>query len=138
MACLLLRRGNGEEPSIISLIMPIQFYQVIHLLGILMVFLSFGGIIVRSVSGSSDPGLRKLGGITNGIGLLLTLVGGFGLLAKLNYGFPGWIIVKLVIWFVFGGLIALINRKPELGKTLWWVILGLGVVAVVLVTYKPF
>lgn len=93
---------------------------------------------MRSITNSDDKGLRMMGAITNGVGLLLTFVAGFGLWAKLQYGLPGWLIVKVVIWFIFGGLVAVINRKPELGKMLWWVILWLGVLAVVMVAFKPF
>lgn len=118
--------------------MSVQFYTFLHFLGIIMVFLSFGGILVRSITQSDDPGLRKMAAITNGIGLLLTLVAGFGLWAKYQYGVHGWLIAKVVIWFFFGGMLAVINRKPELCKTLWWVILGLGVLAVAMATFKPF
>ena len=47
-------------------------------------------------------------------------------------------IIKLVIWLVLGGLIALINRKPALADTLWWVIIGLGALATIMVYVRPF
>ena len=100
--------------------MPIQFYQLLHFIGIILVFFSFGSILVRSMAQLNDPRLRKLAAITNGVGLLLTLVAGFGLLAKMDYGFPGWVLVKIAIWVAFGGLLAVINRKPELCKMLYW------------------
>jgi len=118
--------------------MSIQFYNFIHFVGIIMVFLSFGGLVMQSIAKNDDKGLRRLGAITNGIGLLLVLVAGFGLWAKLKIPLSGWLIVKVIIWFVFGGLVAVINRKPDLGKVLWWVILALGILAVVMVTFRPF
>ena len=102
-----------------------------------MVFLSLGGLIVRSLTNSEDKGLKKLASITNGVGLLLALVGGFGWIAKMKVGFPLWIILKLVIWVIFGGLIAVVNRKPEACKALWWVIIVLGITAAVLAGLKP-
>ena len=103
-----------------------------------MVFLAYGGLIVRSATGSDNAGIRRLGGITSGLGLLLTLVGGFGLLAKLNYGWPVWVIVKLVIWLILGAMIVLINRKPQLSQILWWTTILLGLVALLMVVLKPF
>jgi hypothetical protein len=118
--------------------MPHQFYQIIHLTGIFMVFLAYGGLIVRSATGSDNKGVRRLGAMTSGIGLLLTLVGGFGLLARLNYGWPGWILVKLGIWIALGAMIVLINRKPQLSQILWWSTIILGLVALLMVVLKPF
>jgi hypothetical protein len=115
------------------------FYKILHLTGVLMVFLAYGGLIVRSMLQSDDRLIRKLGAITSGVGLLLILVGGFGLLAKV-YGnaFPLWVILKIVIWVVLGGLIVVINRKPELGRALWWATLLLGFLATVLGLQRPF
>jgi hypothetical protein len=118
--------------------MSYKFYEIIHLLGVVMVFLSYGGLIVRSATGSQDKGLRRLGALTSGIGLLLILVGGFGLLARLNYGFPAWVLVKIAIWVVLGALIVLINRKPEYSQVTWWVTILLGLTAILMATLKPF
>jgi len=102
-----------------------SIYHVFHLVGILMLFLGYGALLARSMAGSTDAKVRKLGSITSGIGLVLIIVAGFGLMAK-SYGnnFEPWMIVKLVIWLVLGGLIALINRKPALAVALWWLIIG--------------
>lgn len=117
--------------------MRYQIYQILHLTGVLMVFLAYGGMIVRTASKSDIPGLRRLGGLTSGIGLFLILLGGFGLQAVQDYGWPLWIIVKAAIWFVLGGLIMVINRKPEISQITWWVTILLGVVAILMVVLKP-
>lgn len=117
--------------------MRYQIYQILHLTGVLMVFLAYGGMIVRTATKSDNPGLRRMGAITSGLGLFLILFGGFGLLAVQGYGWPLWIIVKAVIWFVLGGLIAIINRKPEFSQFTWWFTLLLGVVALLMVILKP-
>jgi hypothetical protein len=44
----------------------------------------------------------------------------------------------LLIWLVLGGLIAVVNRKPGLAKTMWWVVLALGVLAAFMAGVKPF
>jgi len=118
--------------------MRYQFYQIIHLVGVFMVFLSYGGMIVRSATGSDNKGIRRLGSMTSGIGLLLILVGGFGLLAKLNYGWPVWVLIKMGIWVLLGGMIAIINRKPEYSQYSWWGTILLGVIALLMVVLKPF
>lgn len=118
--------------------MRYQIYQFLHLTGILMVFLAYGGLIIRSATGSDNKSLRVLGAITSGIGLFLILLGGFGLLAVLNYGWPIWILIKVAIWFILGGLIIVINRQPECSRFLWWVTLALGAIALAMVIWKPF
>ena len=116
--------------------MPVYFYQILHVVGIMMIFMGYGALLARSLVKSDATSVRKLGSITSGIGLLLVFVAGFGMIAKLGYSYSApWLIVKIVIWLALGGVIALINRKPELAKTLWWSILGLGLLAAVMVYY---
>ena len=54
-------------------VMKLLIYKTIHLMGVMMVFLSFGGLLVRSMLGSDDKKIKKLGAITNGVGLFLIL-----------------------------------------------------------------
>ena len=116
--------------------MTYQIYKIIHLTGILLVVLSLGGLIFRAILKSEDLNSRKLGGLGSGIGLILALIGGFGMIAK--WGFQGWIIGKILIWFALGGMIAVINRQPRHAKMLWWVVLLLSVFAIFLAVMKPF
>jgi hypothetical protein len=115
-----------------------QVYYFLHIAGGLLVFLSYGLLIARSMLAEDNRGLRKFGGITSGIGLFLILLGGFGLLAKVyaNTWYP-WVILKLVIWVILGGLLVLINRKPNLSKILYWVTYALGLVSVWAAYFKP-
>lgn len=122
--------------------MPITFYLVVHLIGIMMLFMGLGGIVVRGMVRAKD---KELGdtlkgptGISHGIGLILILISGFGMLAKNQLGFPGWIMAKLVIWLVLGGLIAAMMRAPKLGKVLWGLCIVLGACAAYLAMYRPF
>ena len=101
-----------------------------------MIFMGYGALLARSLVGSDDQTVRKLGSITSGIGLFLVLLAGFGMIAKLDHSYSApWLIVKIVIWVVLGGIISLINRKPSLAKPLWWIILGLGILAATMVYY---
>ena len=47
-----------------------------------MLFLGYGALLDRSMTGSTDAKVKKLGSITSGIGLVLMIVAGFGLIAK--------------------------------------------------------
>jgi hypothetical protein len=58
------------------------------------------------------------------------------MIAKIGYDYTSpWLIAKILIWFALGGIISLINRKPNLAKALWWGILGLGSLAAIMVYY---
>ncbi len=117
--------------------MSYQIYLILHFTGILLVFLAFGSMIARSALQPGNVAWRKFGGITSGIGLVLILVGGFGMLARLHLGAPGWAMMNTGIWLALGVMTALINKKPQAAKPLWFVTLALGIAAVVTVTYKP-
>ena len=119
--------------------MSYEIYKVVHLLGVFMILVAMGGLAVFAAIGEGqDSKWRKLGGLTNGIGLLLALVGGFGLIARLQLGFPGWVVVKLLIWLTFGMATAVANRIPAAASALWWASIGLAGVAALLANYRPF
>ncbi|PXA04290.1 hypothetical protein DDZ13_07085 [Coraliomargarita sinensis] len=119
--------------------MPPYIYHILHLTGLVMLFLGYGALLGRSLAGSDDARVKKLGSITSGIGLLLIFVAGFALISKMGYSFTTpWIIVKLVIWFALGGLIAVINRKPASAPLIWWLLVVLGLIAAIMVYARPF
>lgn len=119
-------------------------YKVIHIFGILLLIFSLGGLCLYSIHGRTrEPNQgRKLVAITHGIGLLIVLVGGFGLLARLGIShgssWPIWVWVKFGIWILFGGMTMLISTKPGLAKPLWLGIPILGAIAGYLAIHKPF
>jgi hypothetical protein len=116
--------------------MDLTFYKLIHILGLLLVFVQLGG---AAVGGMESP-WRKTHSTLHGLGLLLMLVGGFGMLAKLDIGFPwpGWVWAKLTIWLLLGASATLIRKVPE--KSRLWLALGvlLGTLAAFMALYKPF
>jgi hypothetical protein len=111
-----------------------NFYQVLHIVGISMVFLGYGALLARSMLVPENVSVRKLGSITSGIGLLVIFVAGFGLISKLGHSFTDtWVLVKFVIWLVLGGLIVLINRKPQLAMLVWCLLIALAATAAIMV-----
>lgn len=121
--------------------MDIQIYRLMHVVGLMMVFLGLGGaaMIARGGHGKEYPG-RKMPAATHGVGLLLLLVAGFGMLARLgiHWPWPGWVVLKVVLWVFFGGVSALFIKKPQLATPLWWVLVLLGGLAGYAAFFKPF
>ena len=116
-------------------------YKNMHFLGIFMILVAMGGLILQQINTRTrEQAWRRPVAITHGIGMVLVLVGGFGLLARLgiHWPWPGWVIGKVIIWLVFGVLIAVIGRSPSLAKPLWWITIALGALAAYLALNKPF
>ncbi|MEQ9367165.1 MAG: hypothetical protein RIF32_23230 [Leptospirales bacterium] len=116
-------------------------YKFIHLAGILMIFFSLGGVVMHVANGGSrDNTFRKIAAITHGIGMVLVLVAGFGMLARLgiHWPWPGWITAKLLLWLLFGAALGLIYRFANHARLLWYITLALAILTVYLVIFKPF
>jgi len=108
---------------------------------VFMILVALGGLILHQIGASTREQVwRRPVAITHGIGMVLVLVGGFGMLARLGifWPWPGWVIGKIVIWLVFGVLVAVIGRAPTLAKPLWWITIALGAIAAYLALNKPF
>lgn len=119
--------------------MSFLFFKVLHIFGLLLIFTTFGGLLLHAVNGGdteSNRG-RKLAGITHGFGLLLMLISGFAMIAAYGYGFPLWVWLKIVIWFLLGAMGGLIRRFPGHAKTLWLLLPLLGAAAAYLAIFKP-
>ncbi len=119
---------------------PRDVYEIVHILGIALVFTSLGGATLAA-SGTPAPGARRLASITHGIGAFLILLGGFGMLARIGFqhgsAFPLWLSGKIVIWLVLSGVVLLPYRWPRLAKPLFVAAPALAAVAVYLALYKP-
>ncbi|MEM6293776.1 MAG: hypothetical protein AAGA54_21050 [Myxococcota bacterium] len=123
--------------------MPYEFYKVLHLLGILLLFTSLGGVAMVGLRGGTDDekkAFKKPLMIIHGVSLLVIFVAGFGLMARLGMmgnGWPTWIFGKLGVWLVLGGSAALVAKRPALGTGWYLVLPALGTGAAVLAVYKP-
>lgn len=107
--------------------MTVQTYHFIHLIGLIFVFIGFGGLL-------SQDGARKAM-MWHGIGLVISLVTGFGMLAKYNKMLPEgaasyysyhWVWAKFALWLVLGFLPVLAKRRvlPAKGVVLIAAIVG--------------
>ena len=119
--------------------MSYEVYKVLHIVGLALVVMSLGGITMHVLNGGTKESntFRKGAMITHGVGLLLLLVAGFGMLAKLRiFAPPPWVIAKLVIWLLLGAFVAIAYRKPGAARKLWLAIPILVAVAGALAIYK--
>jgi len=107
--------------------MPYEFYKLAHYLGLALSLLGLGAIWAHSVKSPQDKRPSWMAAV-HGLGLLLLLIAGFGLLARIGeHSFPLWVWLKIAVWLIIGGSPVLFRRKPQ------WA-LFLGITAAVLVT----
>jgi hypothetical protein len=119
---------------------PYLVYKNIHLIGVFMILMAVGGLLLHAITGGTqEHRWRRPVAITHGVGLLLVLLGGFGMLARAGifWPWPGWVTAKVIIWMVFGGLVGVIFRKPVMARSLWWVVIVLAGLAAYLAGHKP-
>lgn len=108
------------------------FYSILHVGTILLLtgwtFYAF----------AAAPETRKGVMMITGILSLLALVAGFGLQAKLQVGWPGWLIVKMVCWLGLSALAGFGYRKRQAAGVLTVVASVLVLVAVTMVYTRAF
>lgn len=113
-----------------------EIYKVIHIYAVLVMVLSLGINLVV-------PEKIKFYSILSGIFTFLTLVGGFGLMARIGikHGamFPSWIMVKILIWLLIGiGMPVAIKRFSGTKKIIALkVMLMLSLISIIMAVYKP-
>lgn len=118
-----------------------EFYKLLHFAGVFMTLFAIAGVLIHAMNGGTKASnsFRKGVMITHGTGLSLVFVSGFGLLAKLGMtsGFPLWVLGKILIWLTFGGIVAMVYKKPQTARSLWTFLIMLAVVAAFLGGFKP-
>ena len=122
--------------------MSLAAYKVLHLVGAFLLFAALGALALRHKDGGDREGLSKLDSISHGIALLIIVVSGFGMLARLgithDWLFPGWVWGKLVLWLLLGAALAFVRRMPRLAAVWWWTMPLLGGLAAWMAIYQPF
>lgn len=108
-------------------------YKWLHLIGVFLILFAFGSLIFRAATGVDHPTFSKRRlSVAHGVGMLLSLVGGFGMLARLGItggDWPSWVSTKFGIWLALGLMMAPVNRAPTRAATWWWLILLLVITA---------
>ncbi len=100
---------------------PYTAYKVVHYLGIFLLLAALSAALARAAARlgggqevRSDPWARRLVGV-HGFAAFLVLLGGFGMLARLDVttglALPGWIWAKLGIWTLLAA--AIVARRSE-------------------------
>lgn len=123
--------------------LPYQLYKIVHILGIALLVTGLAAVTMHALTGGLRRENRARGLIAalHGTGLLLILVGGFGMLARLGFAhgtmFPGWLLAKLAIWALLGAAIALPYRRPAMARPMLVAVPLLAALAAYLAVYKP-
>ncbi|MGH9464964.1 MAG: hypothetical protein ACRD0X_04915 [Thermoanaerobaculia bacterium] len=118
--------------------MSLLFYKVLHVVALAYLFAALGAVAWHAAHGGRREAAGKGAAIAHGLALVVLLVSGFGMIAKLGVGFPGWVWAKLALWFALGAAGALPYKKPEWSRGLFWLLPLLAGVAGWLALYKPF
>lgn len=101
--------------------MSIAFYHVLHIVGLILLFVGLGGL-----ANGYSKGIMKF----HGIGLVLLLVAGFGMVAKLKLSYTSpFILSKVVIFLALGFLPSLVKRNKLSGGAAVILSVVLGAVA---------
>jgi hypothetical protein len=122
---------------------PHAVYKVIHVFAVLLLVSALAGVAIHAANGGTrgTSATRRLLTAAHGIGLLLALVAGFGMLARLDRSMIagwGWVWVKLGIWLVLGGLVMLPYRRPGTARFVFLLVPLLGGLAALMAITKPF
>ena len=113
--------------------MSYEFYKVLHVVGIMLVFLALGGATLHAANGGTreQNASRKVVAALHGTGMLLLIVAGFGMLARIGMGngIPHFVYPKLLVWLILGAAPAILSRKPGSAALMWFIFPLLGAVA---------
>lgn len=119
---------------------PYEVYKVLHLLGIFMVVTSVSAMCIQATQGEiKQHSWKKFLFSIHGSGMFLSLLGGFGLMARLGLAhgsFPLWIKLKLLIWTSFGLFVFLLIKNKNMNKAIWFLNLAMVTLAAYLAVNK--
>lgn len=118
--------------------MPYVAYKLLHYAGLFLLFTSLGGLCAVQGRGAESERWLKL---LHGVALLMAIVAGFGLLARLGQAspasWPAWVWLKLAVWATLGAAPVLIKRAERLAGLLLVLLPLLGLLGALVVLYKP-
>ena len=104
-------RVPGEDFAAAAPIIPPmspEFYRIAHIVGVLMLFLGLGGMLAcGGREGAKAPALFPM---LHGLGLIVMVVAGIGRAHKVGFGWPSWLLLKIVCWLVIAVLPVFVKR----------------------------
>ena len=111
--------------------MSLQTYHFLHLIGLILVFVGYGGLL-------SSEGAKKAMK-WHGIGLVISFISGFAMLAKLGiaWPFPTFVWVKIALWLVLGFLPVLSKRRVLSPQVVVMLAMVVGAVLAYIGYFKP-
>ncbi|MCA8965115.1 MAG: hypothetical protein H6838_08540 [Planctomycetes bacterium] len=112
-----------------------EFYRLLHVIGVLMLFLGLGGVLAGTRDGGKTPPLYLA---LHGIGLLVMLIAGIGYAHKSGIGFPSWVIAKIGCWVLLAALPTLVKKGLLIRPAAIALVIAVGAAAVWLAQSKPF
>lgn len=120
--------------------MDYQVYRYLHVAGIFALYLALGGLFLHALNGGTKEtnANRKSVAIMHGVAMFIVLLGGFGMLARIGMSTSEpWVLMKVGVWLVMGGMIAVPYRLPALARPLWLMLPLVGVLAAWIAFAKP-
>jgi|SRR6185312_9168592 len=121
--------------------MSFETYKIIHMLGLAFLMLGLGGVLFAFATSATVPAkVKMIGFATHGLGLLLIIVSGFGMAARLGFmqGLPGWLYGKLAIWVLLALGVSVAKRKASSAGLITFCFAALVGIAAWLAITKPF
>ena len=112
--------------------MSLNTYLVLHLSSIIVLL----GYTFYAFAAPSETRKRVM--MITGVATLLVLVSGFGMLHRLQLGFPGWAIVKLVCWLGLSAMGGFAYRRRAQADLFMLITFALAITAVAMVYVRPF
>jgi len=112
-----------------------EFYRVLHVVGVLVLFLGLGGALL----GSKDGKAPRSAMVLHGVGLLIMLVAGIGTVHKddaVDWG--NWLYAKIGCWVLIAAMPTLVKKRMVPGSVGLILVIALGAAAVWLAQTKPF
>lgn len=111
-------------------------YQLFLLLHVTSVILLSGVTFAAFAAPQSEN--RRPSLMMSGVLSLVVFLTGFGAMGMMGLGFPAWAMVKVVCWLVLSGLAGMAFRMTGRIPMLRIVAVVVIVIAIAMVTYKPF
>lgn len=117
-------------------------YKTLHVVSYGILILALGSSLqaaTLAVQKKENPWQRS-STILHGVALLLLLISGFGMLARLgiSWPLPTWVYGKLLLWAFFGYAIGFHKKGPGGAVVGRYLCITAIILATILALYKPF